>query len=290
MPDPIFFLDTTLRVHEPSSGIDFSVEDKLELAAALAAAGVDVIEAGQPAKSSAQNEAVRRVATEIRSARIGAIAPCEPQAIEVAAEAIRPAAQARLHVYIIGDGVERSVPTSKGAEETIARAASMVRMARNLAADVEFSLVDATRADPGFLAEIVRRTIAAGAATINLPDVGFVLPDDLGASIARLYRDVPELEGAVLSFHGHDDLGLATANAIAAVRAGARQIEGAVNGLGGGERNTPLEQVALALRVHGDRLGVGTRVDTSRLLAVTKLVEERTGTPSRPSRWWNEGA
>jgi 2-isopropylmalate synthase len=290
MSDRVIFLDTTLRAHEPSAGIDLCVRDKLEIAAALAASGVDVIEAGQPAASPDQDEAVRCVASEIRSARISAIARCDPRAIETAAAAMRSASESRLHVYLLGGGVERSEATSKDAEEAIATAASAVRRARNLAADVEFSLVDATRADAGFLAEIVRRALAAGAGTINLPDVGFVLPDDLGPSIARLRRDVPELEGAVLSFHGHDDLGLATANAIAAVRAGARQIEGAVNGLGGGERNTPLEQVVLAIRVHGERLGVRSGVDPSRLFAVTKLVEERTGTASRPSRWWDEGA
>jgi 2-isopropylmalate synthase len=279
MSDPVKFLDTTLRVHEPSAGIDFSLEDKLGLAAALVHAGVDVIEVGRPAGSERENEAVRRVANDIRGACIGALARCDPREIEMAADALRGAREARLHVYAIGEG-----------ERRLEEAFASVRLARNLASDVEFSLVDATRADPKFLAAIVRAAIAAGATTVNLPDVGFILPDDLGALFTRLRRDVPEVEGVALSFHGHDDLGLATANAIAAVRAGARQIEGAVNGLGGGERNTALEEVALALRVHGERLGVSTRVDTSRLLEVTKLVEERTGTGTRPSRWWSESA
>ena len=290
MSNQVMFLDTTLRVHEPSAGIDFSLEDKVEIAAALVEAGVDVIELGQPAASERENEAVRRVASEVRRACISALARCDPREIETAADALASAARARLHVYLVGKGVERSPASSPEASELIAAAAASVRMARNLVSDVEFSLVDATRADPGFLAELVRRAIAAGATTVNLPDVGFILPDDLGACFARLRHDVPEVESVVLSFHGHDDLGLATANAIAAVRAGARQIEGAVNGLGGGERNTPLEQVALALRVHGERLNVSTRVDTSRLRAVTKLVEARTGTASRPSRWWDAGA
>src|SRR5689334_17952478 len=275
MSDQVKFLDTTLRVHEPSAGIDFSIDDKLALAAALVEAGIDVIEVGRPAGSERENEAVRRIASDIRGARIGALARCDPREIEMAADALRGARDARLHVYAIGAG-----------ERCLEEAAASVRLARHLASDVEFSLVDATRADPTFLAAIVRAAIAAGATTVNLPDVGFILPDDLGALFTRLRRDVPEADGVVLSFHGHDDLGLATATAVAAVRAGARQIEGAVNGLGGGERNTALEEVALALRVHGERLGVSTRVDPKRLLDVTKLVEERTATGTRPSRWW----
>jgi 2-isopropylmalate synthase len=276
MSDPVIFLDTTLRVHEPSAGIDFSLEDKLALAAALVDAGIDVLELGTPAASAREDQAVRRVASEIRGARISALARCDPREVEMAADALRAAAQPRIHVYLVAQGTE-------GPLDAVSRS---VRTARNLAADVEFSLVDATRADPTFLAEVVRCAIAAGATTVNLPDVGFILPDDLAACFARLRRDVPETEGVVLSFHGHDDLGLATANAVAAIRAGARQIEGAMNGLGGGERNTALEEVALTLRVHGERLGVSTRVDTSRLLEVSKLVESRTATGTRPSRWW----
>jgi 2-isopropylmalate synthase len=277
MSDHVKFLDTTLRVHEPSAGIDFSLDDKLALATALAEAGVDVIEVGRPAGSERENEAVRRVASEIRGACISALARCDPREIEMAEDALRGAREARLHVYAIG-------------QDSLEGAAASVRLARNLVSDVEFSLVDATRADLAFLAAIVRAAIAAGATTVNVPDVGFILPDDLGALLARLRHDVPEVESVVLSFHGHDDLGLATANALAAVRAGARQIEGAVNGLGGGERNTALEEVALALRVHGERLGVSTRVDTKRLLELTKLVEQRTATGTRPSRWWAESA
>jgi 2-isopropylmalate synthase len=290
MSETVIFLDTTLRVHEPSSGIDLSLDDKVEIALLLAGAGVDVIEVGEPAASPAHEQAVRRVASEVRTARISAIAPCEPRAIELCAAALGGARESRLHVYLLGRGVERSGASSKEGSEAIALATSMVRMARNLAADVEFSLVDATRADPGFFAELVRGALSAGATTVNVPDVGFILPNDLASWIARLCHDVPEIEHAVLSFHGHDDLGLATANALAAVRSGARQVEGAVNGLGGSERNTALEEVALTLRVHGDRLGVGTRVDLRRLRAASELVEKRTGVGARPSRWWEPGS
>ncbi len=235
MSDQVIVLDTTLRVHQPSAGIDFSLDDKLEIATELARAGVDVIEVGQPAQSPPQYEAARRIAEEIRTARISMLACCTAQAIERVADVLGHAAEGRLHVFIAAKGAD--------GPEVIAQAESMVRYARNLASDVEFSLMDATRSDPRFLAELVRRTLCAGATTINIPDIGFILPDELSSRIAQLYREVPELQDAVLSFHGHDDLGVATANAIAAVRAGARQVETAVNGLGGTERNTALEEI-----------------------------------------------
>jgi 2-isopropylmalate synthase len=152
-----------------------------------------------------------------------------------------------------------------------------VRVARNLVADVEFSLTDATRADPLELAAVVRAALSAGARTINVTDGGFILPDELVKLMTGLLRDVPELERAALSFHGHDDLGVAVANAIAAVRAGARQVEVAVDGLGSEvERNTPLDKVVRAVKAHRAILGVDTRVDVGRLGQLSELVRART--------------
>jgi len=255
------------------------------MAAELAKTGVDVIEAGRPAASPHEHEAVRLVANEIRDSRISALALCVPHDIEVAADALKGAVEGRLHVYITSSDVELSRSSPKDRSEVVAKAETMVRLARNLAADVEFSLQDASRADPMFLAEVVRGALSAGATTVNIPDAGFILPDELALRIAQLRRDVPELEGGVLSFHGHDDLGLATANAIAAVRAGARQVEVAVNGISESERNTSLQEIVMALRVHADLLGVETRLDPNRLFALSKLVEERGGMAPRPSSW-----
>ncbi len=157
--------------------------------------------------------------------------------------------------------------------------------ARRYTDDVEFSPMDATRADPKFVAELVRVALFAGARTINIPDtVGYVLPDRLAASIRELFESVPELDEAVVSFHGQDDLGLATANALAAVGAGARQIEVAVNGIGERAGNTAFEEVVMALRVHGEAMGVHTDVDPTGICALSKLVEERSGMPVPPNK------
>jgi 2-isopropylmalate synthase len=284
MSEQVIILDTTLRT-EPSNGVAFSLQDRLDIAAELASARVDVIEAGRPAASALDHEAVRRVAEEVRTSRISALSRCVPHDIEVAADALEGAAEARLHLYIASDEVDLLHPSTQDRSEAVARAEAMVRMAKDFVSDVEFSVQHATRADPAFLAELVRGALLGGATTINLPDPGFILPDELALRIARLSRDVPELERVVLSFHGHDDLGLATANAIAAVRAGARQIEVAVNGIGERDRNTSLQEVVRALGVHADLLGVATRLDESRMSALSKLVEGRGGPAPRPTTW-----
>jgi 2-isopropylmalate synthase len=283
MSEQVIILDTTLRT-EPSILVSFSLQDKLDIAAELARARVDVIEAGRPAASALEHEAVRRVAEEVRTSRISALSRCVPHDIEVAADALEGAAEARLHLYIASDEVDLLHP-SQDRSEVVERAEAMVRLAKDFVSDVEFSVQRATRADPAFLAELVRGALLGGATTINLPDPGFILPDQLALRIARLLRDVPELESVVLSFHGHDDLGLATANAIAAVRAGARQIEVAVNGIGDRDRNTSLQEVVRALGVHADLLGVATRLDESRISALSRLVEERGGPAPRPTTW-----
>ena len=278
MSESVTIFDTTLRDGEQSAGVCFSIQDKLDIATALAKMRVDVIEVGYPAASSVEHQAVSRVAGQVRGARICALARCVPHDIEVAADALKGAAESRLHLFLSASDVQLAHQIRKDRSEVVDLARSMVRLARNLAADVEFSPMDATRADPEFLAEVVRAALSAGATTINIPDtVGFILPDQLAARITKLRRDVPELEDAVVSFHGQDDLGLATANALSAVRAGARQVELAVNGIGERAGNTSLEEVVIALRVHGELLGVTTRVDTTGIYALSKLVEERSG-------------
>jgi 2-isopropylmalate synthase len=278
MSESVVVFDTTLRDGEQSAGVCFSIKDKMDIARALAAMHVDVIEVGYPAASSVEHQAVSLVAAEVRTARICALARCVPHDIEIAADAVKGAAQGRLHLFLSASDVQLEHQIRKDRSEVIELARRMVRLARNLCGDVEFSPMDATRADPDFLAEVVRVAIASGATTINIPDtVGFTLPDELGQRIACLRRDVPELESAVISFHGQDDLGLATANALAAVRAGARQVELAVNGIGERAGNTSFEEVIMALRVHGELLGVRTGVDTKHIFALSKLVEERSG-------------
>jgi 2-isopropylmalate synthase len=278
MSDRVIVFDTTLRDGEQSAGVCFSIRDKLEIASALAAMHVDVIEAGFPAASLAEAEAVAAVAKLVRGATICALSRAVADDVDAAGAAIAAAERGRIHVFVNASDVQLAHQLGKDREQVIAMAETCVRRARDLCEDVEFSPMDATRADPGFVAEIVRVALAAGATTINIPDtVGIILPDDLAARIRDLRQRVPELEAAVLSFHGQDDLGMATANAITAIGAGARQVEVAVNGIGERAGNTSFEEVVMSIRVHGQRLGVHTGVDPAGICALSRLVEERSG-------------
>ena len=285
MSEKVRVFDTTLRDGEQTAGVCFSVRDKLEIATALAAMRVDVVEAGFPAASAAELEAVGAVAREVRGTSICALARAVPGDVEEAGRALRGAERPRIHVFVNASDVQLACQLHREREEVLAMAASSVRRARDFCEDVEFSPMDATRADPGFVAELVRVALRAGASTINIPDtVGFVRPDRLWERIRDLYRRVPEVERAVVSFHGQDDLGLATANALAAVSAGARQVEVAVNGIGERAGNTAFEEVVMALRVHGEDMGVHTDVDASGIDAVSRIVAARSGVAVPPNK------
>jgi 2-isopropylmalate synthase len=247
--------------------------------------GVDVGEAGFPAASSAELRAVAAVAEAVRDTRVCALARAVPGDIDAAALAVRKAARPRIHVFVNASDVQLAQQLRKDRDEVLGMAAFAVRRARSHTDDVEFSPMDATRADPRFLADIVRVALAAGARTINVPDtVGCALPERLAALLRDLRQRVPELEEAVLSFHGQDDLGLATANALAAIGAGARQVELAVNGIGERAGNTSFEEVVMALQVHGPFLGVHAGVDPSGIAELSRLVEERSGVPVPPNK------
>jgi 2-isopropylmalate synthase len=288
MPSPserVLVFDTTLRDGEQSAGVCFSRRDKLEIAERLEALRVDVIEAGFPASGEAECVAVAAVAERVRAAAVCALARCVPGDVDAAGRALARAARPRIHVFVSASEVHLAQQLRKGRAEVLGMAEAAVRRARGWTSDVEFSPMDATRAAPDFVAEIVRTALAAGARTINLPDtVGYARPDQVRDLVAGLRARLPELEEAVVSFHGQDDLGLATANALAAVAAGARQVEVAVNGIGERAGNTSLEEVVVALRVHGAALGVHTGVDASGIYALSRLVEERSGIPVPPNK------
>jgi len=280
MPDKVIIFDTTLRDGEQSAGVSFSKQDKLDIAAALAAMGVDVIEAGFPAASAGEADAVSAVAREIRGSTICALSRCVAGDVDAAGDALRRAERRRIHLFLGTSDVHLANQLRADRATVLSRAESMIARARGYTDDIEFSPMDATRADPVFLADIVRIALAAGATTINIPDtVGYALPAQIDACFRDLRARVPELERATLSFHGQDDLGMSTANAIAAIAAGARQVELAVNGIGERAGNTSFEEVVMALKVHAATLGVRTDVDTRGLYALSKLVEERSGIP-----------
>jgi len=246
----ITILDTTLRDGEQSAGVSFTLRDKLEISSRLAAAGVDVIEAGFPSASPAELASVRAVAESVRGATVCGLARAVPGDIEAAVEALHGAAHPRIHVFVNASDMHLAHQLHKSREQVVEMTRIAVRQARCGVAEVEFSPMDATRSDPDFLAELIQSSLEAGAATVNLPDtVGFILPDALRALIENLYARVPALRERVLSFHGQDDLGLATANALAAVSAGVRQLEVTVNGIGERAGNTCFEEVVMALKV-----------------------------------------
>jgi 2-isopropylmalate synthase len=283
MSDRVFVFDTTLRDGEQSAGVLFTERDKLDIAERLAAMKVDVIEAGFPAASAAEVRAVNAVARQVRTARICALARCVPGDIDAAAEALTGAASPRIHLFVNASDVQIEHQLRRSQAEVLDLAAAMVARARRVVGDVEFSPMDATRADRGFLARLVAAAVAAGATTINIPDtVGYALPHHVEKLFAELRAAVPELENAVLSFHGQNDLGMASANAIAAIRAGARQVEVCVNGIGERAGNTSFEEVVMAIAVHGGSLGVHTAIDTTGIYPLSRLVEEksRIGVPA----------
>jgi 2-isopropylmalate synthase len=277
--------DTTLRDGEQTAGVCFSAQDKLDIARALAEMRVDVIEAGFPAASVAERRAVAGVAREVRGASVCALARAVPYDIDAAAEALQEAERPRIHTFINASDVHLAHQLRKGRQEVLEMVEYAVKRARNATDDVEFSPMDATRADLEFLVDVVRTAVYAGATTVNIPDtVGYVLPDALRRLIETLFARVPELSEAVVSFHGQDDLGLATANALAAVAAGARQLELAVNGIGERAGNTSFEEVVMAIEVHGASLGVFTDVDPRGICAVSALVAERSGVAVPPNK------
>ncbi len=278
MSEKISIFDTTLRDGEQSAGVSFDLADKLEIAERLAAMNVDVVEAGFPAASPAESQAVAAVAECVRDTRVCGLARAVPRDIDIAGEALRGATAPRIHVFVNSSDMQLAHQLQKNRNEVVGLVAAMVRRARRYTDDVEFSPMDATRADAEFVAELVRTALAAGARTINIPDtVGFAYPAFLEERLRKLRAAVPELDDAVLSFHGQDDLGLATANSLAAIAAGARQVEVAVNGIGERAGNTSFEEIVMALRIHSEALGVDTDVDASGICGLSELVATRSG-------------
>jgi 2-isopropylmalate synthase len=285
MSERVFVFDTTLRDGEQAAGVCFSRRDKMEIAARLDALRVDVIEAGFPAASAAELAAVAAVAGEVKGAAVCALARAVAGDVDAAGHALRGARRPRIHVFVNSSDVHLAQQLRKTRLDVIEMARGAVARARRYTDDVEFSPMDATRANLDFVAEVVSVALDAGATTINIPDtVGWILPDRLAALLRGLRERVPQLAEAVLSFHGQDDLGLATANCLAAVGAGARQVELAVNGIGERAGNAAFEEVVMALRVHGEALGVHSLVDPSGICELSRLVEERSGIAVPPNK------
>jgi 2-isopropylmalate synthase len=283
----ITIFDTTLRDGEQCPGASMNLREKLEVARQLARLKVDVIEAGFPVISEGDFTAVKTIATEIKGPMICGLARCVPKDIDAAGAALKPAGRrGRIHVFLATSKIHREFKLGKAQDEIVRLAVEGVKRARGLVDNVEFSPEDASRTEPGFLVEVCKAVVRAGASTVNIPDtVGFAVPDQFGALIGHLHQSVPEFKSgqAVISVHCHNDLGLAVANSLAAVRAGARQVECTVNGIGERAGNAALEEVVMAMKTRGDfftgfTCGVNTReiVKSSRLVSrMSSLLVQR---------------
>jgi 2-isopropylmalate synthase len=270
--------DTTLRDGEQAPGFSMRIDEKLKLAHQLKALGVDIIEAGFPVASDADAEAVRMIATHIQGPVIAGLARCHRKDIERAAWSLAPAPRRRIHVFIATSDLhlERKLRISR--EECLRTAMAAVKLARNHTDDVQFSAEDATRSDPTFLWQVIEAVIQSGAKTINLPDtVGYSTPDEIATFFEAVIAHVPSSDQVTFSAHCHDDLGLAAANTLAAISAGARQVELTVNGIGERAGNASLEEVVMAIRVRGDRLPFTTGVDTRQIFASSQMLTAMTG-------------
>jgi 2-isopropylmalate synthase len=280
--------DTTLRDGEQSPGISLNTEEKLEIAYQLDRLGVDVIEAGYPVASPGDFEAVQAIArADLSNAGpvICAIARAHPSDIDRAWEAIKDAPRPRIHIFLSTSEIHMEHQLRATHEDVKGLARAAVAQARGLCADVEFSPMDATRSDIEFVAEVIEIALGEGACTINIPDtVGYATPDEYGDFFRHLYALVPALHDVVLSAHCHDDLGLAVANSLAAVQAGARQVECAINGLGERAGNASLEELVMLLHTRADRLGVCTGASTTELTRTSRLVARLTGFPVQPNK------
>jgi 2-isopropylmalate synthase len=277
--------DTTLRDGEQAPGFSMRIDEKLTLARQLDALGVDVIEAGFPIASADDAEAVRVVATEVRRPVIAALARCAPGDIECAGAAVTPAARPRIHTFIATSDLhlERKLRITR--EAALEAAVAAVTLARRFTDDVQFSAEDATRSDLDYLCRVVEAVIAAGATTINLPDtVGYSTPDEIEAFFLAIRTRVPHADGVAFSTHCHDDLGLAVANSLAAVRGGARQVECTVNGIGERAGNASLEEIVMVSRVRADRAGFTTAIATPEIYATSQLLSSLTGEPVQANK------
>jgi 2-isopropylmalate synthase len=287
-PDRVVIFDTTLRDGEQSPGISLNTAEKLEIAHQLARLGVDVIEAGFPIASPGDFEAVQAIARaefEPRPPIVAGLARANPADVDRAWEAVRDAHRPRIHTFVSTSDIHivHQLQTTREDVKGLARAS--VAQARALCEDVEFSPMDATRADVEFTAEVVAIAVEEGATTINIPDtVGYAMPDEYAAFLTRLYGHVPGLRDVVLSVHCHDDLGLAVANSFAGIQAGARQVECAVNGIGERAGNASLEEIVMLLHTRQADVGLRTGVDTREIARTSRLVSRLTGYPVQPNK------
>jgi 2-isopropylmalate synthase len=283
--DVVRIFDTTLRDGEQSPGFSMNTGEKIRLARQLAVLGVDVIEAGFPIASRGDLEAVSKVAREVRTVPIAALARARKDDVTAAIEALEPAASSRLHIFLATSDLHLQVKLNMTREHALEAIGSMIRFGRQHVAEIEFSAEDAGRTDIDFLCQVCRVAVDAGATVLNLPDtVGYAMPEEYGAMFTRIREYLGDPPGITLSAHCHDDLGMAVANSLAAVRAGVRQIECTINGIGERAGNASLEEVVVALAVRKESFGVSTGINLQHLFPTSRMLTEITGAQVAPNK------
>jgi 2-isopropylmalate synthase len=283
--EKVTIFDTTLRDGEQAAGGTLNTKEKLEIAKQLERLGVDVIEAGFPISSPGDFEAVKLIAQEVRTPIICGLARAYPDDIDRAWEALKTAKRPRIHVFLSSSDIHRIHQLRKTREEVLQMAIDMVSRAKGFTDDVEFSPMDASRSEPSYIYQILEAVIDAGAKTVNIPDtVGYAIPNEFGGLIKGIFEHVSNIKKAVLSVHCHNDLGMAVANSLEAVRQGARQVECTVNGIGERAGNASMEEIVMTLKTRTDFFGLGTDINTEQIYRTSRMVSELTGFTVQPNK------
>jgi len=283
--DKVIIFDTTLRDGEQAAGGTLNIQEKLEIAGQLEKLGVDVIEAGFPISSPGDFEAVKLIAREVRTPVICSLAHANPDAVDRAWEAVKEAEHPRIHVFLSASDIHLLYQLKKSREEILEMARSMVARAKKYVDDIEFSPMDASRTEPEYIYQILEAVIDAGATTVNIPDtVGYAIPDEFGSLIEGIFKNVSNINQAVVSVHCHNDLGLAVANSLESVKRGARQVECTINGIGERAGNASLEEVVMAIKTRNDFFDLTTNINTTQIYKTSRLVSELTAFSVQPNK------
>jgi len=285
MPEKISIFDTTLRDGEQAPGASMNQHEKLRLAQQLVRLNIDVIEAGFPVASPGDFQCVKNIADNVRGVQVAGLARCNQKDIDTAWEALKGGENPRIHTFLATSDIHLEHKLRMSREEMLERAVESVKYAARYTSNVEFSAEDASRSDIDFVCKVFEAVIEAGATTVNFPDTtGYALPDEFGEKIRYLTENIPNIHKAVISVHCHNDLGLAVANSLAAIRNGARQVEATVNGLGERAGNTAMEELVMAIRTRSDRMDFYTDINTEHIYPTSRLVSTITGMPVQPNK------
>jgi len=283
--DKVIIFDTTLRDGEQAAGGTLNVQEKLEIARQLEKLGVDVIEAGFPVTSPGDFEAVRLISQEIRTPSICVLTHANLKAVDDSWEAVKGAANPRIHIVLSSSDIHLFYQLRKSREQILQMSCDTVAHAGKYCTNIEFSAMDASRTEPEFIHQLLKAVINAGATTVNVPDtVGYAMPHQFGDLIEGVFKNVPNIDRAVVSVHCHNDLGLAVANSLEAIKRGARQVEATVNGIGERAGNAALEEIVMAIRTRADFFNVTTNIDTKQIYRTSRLVSDLTGFTVQPNK------